>query len=104
MPQSTRLAGLVIGLCLSSVLSAQADPVTYWHSTKVIRAVPNHPCNRYNLCNLCTQCALRTLRTLRSHLYRLDGIDPTQPGHYDPGNEFPLFGVCAYLPRVWRTD
>jgi hypothetical protein len=31
MPQSTRLAGLVIGLCFSVVLSAQADPVTHWN-------------------------------------------------------------------------
>jgi hypothetical protein len=31
MPQSTRLAGLVIGLCFSLVLSAQADPVTHWN-------------------------------------------------------------------------
>jgi hypothetical protein len=31
MPQTTRLAGLVIGLCFSVVLSAQADPVTHWN-------------------------------------------------------------------------
>ena len=31
MPRSTRLAGLVVGLCFSVVVSAQADPVTYWH-------------------------------------------------------------------------
>ena len=31
MPRSTRLAGLVVGLCFSLVVSAQADPVTHWH-------------------------------------------------------------------------
>ena len=31
MPRSTRLAGLVISLCFSLVLSAQADPVTHWN-------------------------------------------------------------------------
>ena len=32
MPLLRRLAGLVVGLCLTSVVSAYADPVTHWHA------------------------------------------------------------------------
>jgi hypothetical protein len=32
MPRSLRLAGLVVGLSFSLAVSAQADPVTYWHN------------------------------------------------------------------------
>src|SRR5687768_8926605 len=32
MRLSRKLAGLVVGLCLTSVVSAYADPVTHWHA------------------------------------------------------------------------
>ena len=32
MRLSRKLAGLVVGLCLTSAVSAHADPVTYWHA------------------------------------------------------------------------
>jgi hypothetical protein len=32
MPRSIGLTGLLVGLCFSVTVSAQADPVTYWHN------------------------------------------------------------------------
>jgi hypothetical protein len=82
MPRSTRLAGLVIGLCFSSVLSAQADPVTYWHNIATNAVNAGRPGPPGLLDMVIVQAAVHdAVQVIEGNFQAYHYSDPSKLGH-----------------------